>query len=96
MPNRLILLLVPVIAALLWVATEAQSHNPAGQRACFPASVWSADFDRLPCHYLVPPREDSSGRLYLGTASRAVAVCRIPNPYEERRRFVIRCQKVGR
>jgi hypothetical protein len=70
-------------------ATEA----PAVE-VCFPAADWSAREEDRPCDLLKRPQEDGSGRLTLGTLGADAAVCIIPNPWEERGRFAIRCRRL--
>lgn len=75
-----------------YVATEAE-----GIEVCFPARSWNtgtASYEDRPCDLLRRPQEDGSGRLYLGTIGADAAVCVIPNPYEERGRFAVRCHRV--
>jgi hypothetical protein len=70
-------------------ATESQ-----GAEVCFPRALWSAYLEDDPCDLIERPREDGSGFLYLGTLGADAATCVIPNPYEERGRFVIHCHRV--
>jgi hypothetical protein len=66
---------------------------------CFPAASWggpgsTASAEDRPCDVIGRPQEDGSGSLRLGTVGADAAVCTIPNPYEERGRFAVRCHRV--
>lgn len=71
-----------------YVSTEGRAITD-----CFPAASWDGiDLER-PCTTVTRPQEDGSGRLLLGTASSILAACIIPNPYEERGTFALKCQR---
>lgn len=70
------------------------TSQPAAE-VCFPAKLWSAaNPEDRPCTTVRRPAEDGSGDLILGTVGADAATCAIPNPYEERGRFVIHCHRV--
>lgn len=85
-------LLAPVGAAA--ASTPMVATESPGAEVCFPAAAWSAHFEDRPCDVIERPREDGSGFLTLGTLGADAATCVIPNPYEERGRFVIHCHRV--
>jgi hypothetical protein len=87
----LTLLAVPVTAAASVVVTVTE--GPA-LLTCFPAESWDGRSEDRPCDVIGQPEEDGSGFLRLGTVGAAAAACTIPNPYEERGRFAIRCHRV--
>lgn len=83
--------LVLVIGCLAGLAPAA-TDRPA-VRACFPASSWDAAQADRPCVAAGRPQEDGSVRIVQGTATTARAVCILPNPTEERGRYVARCYR---
>jgi hypothetical protein len=70
-------------------ATQARAVE-----VCFPARFWNARAEDRPCDMIGRPAEDGSGYLYLGTLGADAAVCSIPNPYEERGRFSVKCHRL--
>lgn len=80
--------LVLIIACLVGLAPAATKQSA---RACFPASEWDAAQGDRPCVSADPPQEDGSVRIVQGTPRGAVSVCILPNPTEERGRYVARC-----
>lgn len=102
-------LALAVVAAVLLLTLPARS-DAAGQgvghgsavfateapavEVCFRTADWDARGEDRPCDVLERPQEDGSGRLTLGTLGADAAVCVVPNPYEERGRFAIRCRRV--
>jgi hypothetical protein len=91
---------VAVLVAVLAPAGAAVASTPMaatespGAEVCFPAASWSARSEDRPCDVIGRPMEDGSGSLTLGTLGADAATCVIPNPYEERGRFVIHCRRV--
>ena len=60
---------------------------------CMPVELWSASPKDLPCHRIGKVYEDGSANLRLGTASKALANCTIPDVVEEKSTFKITCTK---
>jgi len=105
MHRVLIALLVVVSSALAGHAIAATTGHTvvateqSATEICFPARLWggpgsTASPEDRPCITVNRPQEDGSGALTLGTVGADAAVCTIPNPYEERQRFTIRCHRV--
>jgi hypothetical protein len=77
-------------------APVTATESPAAE-ICFPARLWSssASAEDRPCDLIGRPQEDGSGLLTLGTIGADAAVCVIPNVYEERGHFSVRCHRVA-
>jgi hypothetical protein len=88
----LLALLAPASASTAPTPITATESHAA--EICFPQRLWSARQEDDPCYLIGRPQEDRSGFLTLGTIGADAATCVIPNVFEERGRFSIRCHRV--
>jgi hypothetical protein len=87
------------VAGAAEVAGDSGASEAAYVSSCFPDSAWSggtASWKDRPCDVLVRPAEDGSVRVLQQTAAYELAECVLPNPREERGRFVAHCHRVPR
>lgn len=85
-----------VVALALAAGIASAGTTAAPERVCYPAAKWAggtAAKGQRPCYTVARMFEDGSGRLVIGTARKAQAVCVVPNVSEERGSFAIRCQR---
>lgn len=79
------------------VAPHIVATSQVGAEVCYPAKAWdtgTANPEDRPCTTVMRPYEDGSGDLILGTVGGDAAVCTIPNVFEERGHFAIKCHRV--
>lgn len=96
MATNLVVLVIVAMACAFAASAHADivATQHSGTEVCFPARLWSAWWEDDPCITTQRPQEDGSSTLYLGTVGADAAVCTIPNPFEERGRFTLRCHRV--
>lgn len=94
--KRYVAILALILVAAAGSVASAGIHGGQQARTCYPAAKWAggtAAKGQRPCYTVARMFEDGSGRLVIGTARKAQAVCIVPNVSEERGSFAIRCQR---
>lgn len=87
------------VGACAAVGGDSGASEAAYVSSCFPDAAWSsgsASWRARPCDVLVRPAEDGSVRVLQQTAAYELAECVLPNPREERGRFVAVCHRTPR
>jgi hypothetical protein len=97
----LVVLAMCDIAAGAEIAGDRGASEAQFVTSCFPDHIWSepgatAPWQARPCDVLLRPQEDGSTRVLQQTAAYELAECVLPNPREERGRFVARCHRTPR
>jgi hypothetical protein len=90
--KKVIAVLVVLVALGCGIA-QASNHDPGYRTSCFPKQYWQGGHGERPCDVIGQPREDGSNYVLMQTANDEVAICYLPNPKEERGKFVAHCHR---